>query len=131
MVLGKANRLELMEQGDEAPGAGRGPRDERRARPGEGHWKPPLSPSPASSREVVPEDVAGPLGLLGGRPRLLSLQWFLYVGKSRRLVALSLGEDGEWQAEMGSSPLRPPVRLSRAEPGGDASTTWSGKWKDQ
>lgn len=31
VVLGKANRLELMELGDEAPGGGRGPRDERRA----------------------------------------------------------------------------------------------------
>ena len=52
------------------------------------------------------------------------------MGKSKRLVALSLGEDGEWEAEMGSSPLRPPVRLSRAEPG------WGCKhqgrqWKDQ
>ena len=50
--------------------------------------------------------------------------------RGKKQKALSLGEDREWQVEMGSSPLRPPVRLSRAEPGGDASTR-SGQWKDQ
>lgn len=67
------------------PEGGEAPEMRGGRRPGEGHWKPPLSLSPASSREVVPEDGAGPLGLLGGGPRCLSLQWFLCVGKSRRL----------------------------------------------